>query len=131
MNTSADNTCTEISISQLATGITSMNLPFLFEASEIESRNSNGFDRWYSHYPRKASKAQAEKAYRQVLKTKKATAAELLAGVQRYAAERKVEDPKYTKYPATWLNAACWKDEPTSKPSDPILEALRGYCEER
>jgi hypothetical protein len=35
----------------------------------------------------------------------------------RYAAERTGEDDKYTKHPATWLNAECWKDAPTASPA--------------
>ena len=42
-----------------------------------------------------------------------------LAGAQRYAAERKDQDPKYTKHPATWLNGGCWEDE---APGAPVID---------
>jgi hypothetical protein len=29
-----------------------------------------------------------------------------------YAAKVAGQDPKFTKHPATWLNAECWTDEP-------------------
>jgi hypothetical protein len=29
----------------------------------------------------------------------------------RYAAERRGEDPRFTKHPATWLRKGCWSDE--------------------
>jgi hypothetical protein len=43
----------------------------------------------------------------------------LIAGAQRYAVERREQDPKYTKHPATWLNAGCWQDE---APGAPVLD---------
>jgi hypothetical protein len=36
----------------------------------------------------------------------------MLAGAKRYAGKRAGQDPKYTKHPATWLNAGCYADEP-------------------
>lgn len=59
-------------------------------------------------YPRKDDKGRARKAFLAVLKSKKATVADLVNGAMRYAAEREGEDPKYTKQPATWLNAEAW-----------------------
>jgi hypothetical protein len=59
-------------------------------------------------YPRKDDKGRARKAFLAVIKSKKATAAELVNGAIRYAAERQGEDPKFTKQPATWLNAEAW-----------------------
>jgi hypothetical protein len=53
----------------------------------------------------------AEKAYARIIKNKTATASELLAGVTRYAQERKGQDPKFTKHGSTWLNGQCWLDE--------------------
>ena len=43
----------------------------------------------------------------------------LIAGAQRYAVERQGQDPKYTKHPATWLNAGCWEDE---TPGAPVID---------
>lgn len=74
------------------------------------------FEGWYLHYPRKVGKKQAELAYRRARKS--ATAAELMAGVMRYAAERDQEtDPhrraKFTAHPSSWLNAGRWADHET------------------
>lgn len=72
------------------------------------------FAAWYSAYPRKAGKAAAAKAYAAARKT--ADAETLLEGARRYAA-----DPgraaQFTKYPATWLNAGCWEDDPLPAPA--------------
>ncbi len=61
------------------------------------------------------------------------TAAELLAGAERYAAERQGKDPEFTSYPGTWLRARRWQDEPDAPPvsapkpelSPEFLERLR------
>ena len=70
------------------------------------------FEEFWRHYPKKVAKVAARKAYRQA--RRKASEAELLTGVMRYAAERTEQDDKYTKYPAGWLNAERWKDEPAA-----------------
>ena len=38
------------------------------------------------------------------------------AGVERYARELAGQDIKFAKYPATWLNAGCWADDPDPAP---------------
>ena len=37
----------------------------------------------------------------------------MVKGATAYARERADQDPKYTKYPATWLNKGCYDDEPS------------------
>lgn len=70
------------------------------------------FDEWYGAYPKHVGRDAAAKAYAAARK-RGATRGELFAGAQRYAAERSSQNPEFTKQPATWLNAGCWKDEPT------------------
>jgi len=70
---------------------------------------SDEFIDWYLEYPRKESKAAAEKAYAKA--RKKASHDELIAGAVRYATDPNRE-AQYTKLPATWLNAGCWEDGP-------------------
>jgi hypothetical protein len=83
---------------------------------ELPSRSSNlpteGFAAFWQAYPRRVAKGAAEKAYRHIIRTRKASEAELLTGAMRYAAQRDGEDPQFTKHPATWLNGKCWMDEP-------------------
>jgi hypothetical protein len=71
------------------------------------------FEEWWRHYPKKVGKDAARKAYSQATRNG-ATAAALLQGAMRYAAERDGKDPHYTKHPSGWLNAGRWKDEPTA-----------------
>jgi hypothetical protein len=68
----------------------------------------DGFDAFWAAYPRKTAKDAARRAYRSALK--RADAATILAGVQRYAADP-TRTPQFTAYPATWLNGGRWADE--------------------
>jgi hypothetical protein len=82
----------------------------------------DGFDRWYSAYPRRTARRQALKAYKQARK-RGATVEILLDGAERYAAQRAGQDPQFTKYPATWLNGDCWLDEPDTFCIDDVASA--------
>jgi hypothetical protein len=73
---------------------------------------ANRFDEFWALYPRKKDKGDAEKAFNQALKQKKATAKELIDGARKYAASVKDTETKFIKYPARWLRAEAWKDEP-------------------
>jgi hypothetical protein len=73
-------------------------------------------------YPKRVSKGAARKAYHRIIKSELATVEELKLGVMRYAAKVSGQDPKFTKHPATWLNAECWKDEPDEQPASSALE---------
>lgn len=68
------------------------------------------FEEFYSVYPRKKEPDAARRAWDKA--TKKTTPAMIVAGARRFADERAGEDPRYTPYPASWLNAGGWKDEP-------------------
>lgn len=72
------------------------------------------FDIWYQAYPRKVAPPLALKAYLKA--RKKADAATLLAGIERY---RKLK-PDYADWahPATWLNEERWLDQPDALPSN-------------
>jgi hypothetical protein len=83
--------------------------------SDTEEENNSSIDDefgvWYAAYPRKQGRGQAIKAYRQA--RKKADAAVLLAGIERY----KKLKPAYADWrmPATWLNGEGWLDQPDAK----------------
>lgn len=66
------------------------------------------FESWYQAYPLKQARGAAERAFNTARKI--ATLAELVAGVDRYKANKHSE--RHWKYPATWLNGKCWLDEP-------------------
>ena len=82
----------------------------LIKNQESNSDISNDyFDDFYNQYPLKKAKRRAKLAYTAALK--RAPPEVILAGVKRYANERQNDDPKFTKHPATWLNADGWLDE--------------------
>lgn len=81
------------------------------EVTEETSTIEEWFEQFYSAYPRKVGRRQAARAFIQALKRNNHPR-EIVEGARRYAEERKGEEPRYTKHPATWLNGDCWADEP-------------------
>lgn len=69
------------------------------------------FEEFWKAYPRKVAKGAAVKAWNRAIKDH-ADPQIIIAAAEFYALERKMQDPTFTKHPATWLNAACWQDEP-------------------
>jgi hypothetical protein len=92
---------------------------------------ASDFDEFYAACPRKVGKDAARKAYAKALtKTDHAT---LMAGIRRYAEERRGKDAQYTAHPASWLNAGRWADEPESRPDEfhrQVEMMLRGETDE-
>ncbi|QPA25461.1 hypothetical protein IR196_05030 [Brucella anthropi] len=64
-------------------------------------------------YPRRVGKGQALKAFRSA--RKQAELETILAGVRRYAEQRRGENPEYTRHASTWLNGQSWLDEADQK----------------
>lgn len=69
------------------------------------------FERFWEIYPRREGKGAAKTAWAKAIK--KATVDEILSGAKAYRDDgaRQRSEAKYTKQPATWLNAECWTDE--------------------
>lgn len=70
----------------------------------------DGFETFWTAYPRKVGKGAARKSWAKAAKTH--PAADIIAAATRFAAFRAGQNPKYTPHPATWLNAERWADEP-------------------
>jgi hypothetical protein len=68
---------------------------------------------FWPRYPRHAAKRAALKAFAKAVKAG-TSPDEIIAGAMRYAAEVANTEPRFIKHPATWLNGACWLDEPSS-----------------
>jgi hypothetical protein len=71
------------------------------------------FQEFWKIYPRKTAKGAALKAWSSAIQL--ATPAQIIAGARKYAQD-KDRDPKYTAYPATWLNQQRWLDEAPTAP---------------
>lgn len=90
--------------------------------------HAEGFDEFWKQYPRKVAKGDASRAWVKALE--KAPAQGIIAGAKRYAAEREGQGDKFTKHPATWLNAECWLDAPgADRPLGGIGQALHNLGE--
>lgn len=71
--------------------------------------NDAAFDAFWAAYPRRKDKQEARKAFDAVLR-RKVDPARLIAAAKAYAATE--PDERYVKYPATWLRAGSYDNEP-------------------
>ena len=94
-------------------------------AMQREKERDTYFDEWWTEYPRKVAKPKAEKAWQAAIKV--AEPSTLIAAAKAYASERKGADPKFTAYPASWLNAQRWLDEP-AEPEGLTVAQQMGWC---
>ena len=86
------------------------NSSSLADASDGET---DPFDEFWTHYPRKVGKPAARKAFRQALK--RATAADITAGAERLRNDPNLPDKseeQYIPHASTWLNRDGWDDPP-------------------
>lgn len=85
----------------------------------------DAFGAFWLVYPKKKSREEAQKAWCSAI-DRGADPQKIVDAATTYARERAGEDPKYTKYPATWLNKGCYDDEPDAPASRPPLRAVAG-----
>ncbi|MDF2708149.1 MAG: hypothetical protein K0R62_3801 [Nonomuraea muscovyensis] len=69
------------------------------------------FGAFWLTYPKKKAREEARKAWIAAIK-RGVDPEHIVTAAQAYARERFQKDPKFTKYPATWLNKGCYDDEP-------------------
>lgn len=72
------------------------------------------FGEFYNAYPRKKEPTAARKAWDKAVRTTEPKL--IIEAARRYAAERAGQDPQYTPYPASWLNAGGFRSEPDPPP---------------
>lgn len=82
----------------------------------------DGFRRWYPLYPLKKDRGTAEKAFVKARARGLIGFDELLAATARFAEWTNDKERQFIKYPATWLNADSYLDEP-DKPKGAAHEA--------
>ena len=86
--------------------------------SEHKKRVEALFLDFYSDYPKKVGKAQAQKAFHKISPDDDLFD-EIMTALKNHT--RKWDDPKYIPHPATWLNQKRWEDAlevPTLKPKE-------------
>lgn len=74
--------------------------------------------KFWGAYPRKKDKANAEKAWNKAIRNG-ADPSTILDGVLFYRLDCANKEAQYIKYPASWLNARGWQDEPDPQPKAP------------
>lgn len=84
------------------------------------------FGAFWLTYPKKKAREEAKRAWIAAI-NRGAKPEHIVKAAQAYARERAQQDPKFTKYPATWLNKGCYDDEPDPVPSGlPQLRSING-----
>lgn len=95
----------------------------------------SAFERFYEAYPRKKSKATAERAFEKAVREhfagdEEKALATMLDALNRLAPEWDTRPPDKVPYPATWLNARGWLDaldceSPPVKPKEPACKRCK------
>ena len=84
--------------------------------SNAPKRGSEGFQKWYAVYPKKKAPKDAERAYAKVLASGEVSESDLLSQTEKFAAAWRSRDLQFCPYPASWLNAGSYADEPEPPP---------------
>jgi hypothetical protein len=94
------------------------------KTTKQEKPTDTGFDTFWLFYPKKIAKADAVKAWKQVLKKK--TADEMIALTKAYS-ESKLPDMTYIPYPASWLNKGLYEavEETPKAVAKPIFGRIK------
>jgi hypothetical protein len=88
------------------------------EEFKKESALDEGFDDWYAVYPRKKSRADAQRAFAKT--TSLIALPALMEKTKAFAAgwkDKPEAERKFIPYPASWLNKGGYDDEPDVKPA--------------
>ena len=71
--------------------------------------DNGDFTAWYSAYPRKQAKMDAQRAWA-TMRSKMPPLADMLAALERQ--KREWKDPQFIPFPGTYLRAGRWADQP-------------------
>lgn len=82
------------------------------------------FGAFWLVYPRSKQSEKAKRAWRDAI-DRGADPDHIVKAATAYANERSGQDPKYTPFPATWLDRGCYDDEPDPE-TGPHLQAASG-----
>lgn len=93
------------------------------DTTYLSSVRESGFDLFWQVYPRKKAKAHALKAWKSAIK--QIHPGQIIFAAEQYAERTKGSEARYIKHPATWLNGACWHDEPDPDPTDATERSRR------
>lgn len=86
--------------------------------SLIKDNALENFESFFAAYPKRKSRKDAEKAYRQI--RREVSHETIMAGLERAKrTDSRFRDPKFTPFPASWLRAGGYEDSETSGASRP------------
>lgn len=80
------------------------------------SIKDNLFDDFWKAYPKKMAKGHAKKAWGKAIKSEQAQT--IIDATAVYAKAQEGKDKQFIPYPASWLNAERWKDEPEEQKAE-------------
>lgn len=100
------------------------------ELEKDKDKDAFAFEDFYSEYPKKKARADAEKAWKKI-KMDKETFDSIMSGLERQKAsyEWTKENGAFIPYPATWLNGKRWLDEITVNSGNKKLTIADGLQE--
>lgn len=84
------------------------------------------FGAFWIVYPKKRDREEAKKAWIAAIE-RGVDPQHMVDAATAYAQERKGEDSKFTKFPATWLNKGCYDDEPDPQPGRHLRAVSGGW----
>lgn len=91
-----------------------------------EELHLTAFGAFWSNYPKKRDREAAKKAWVAAIE-RGVDPKHMVDAAQAYARERFGQDPKYTKFPAKWLDNGCYDDEPDPQPGPQLRAVAGGY----
>jgi DNA-binding transcriptional ArsR family regulator len=94
--------------------------------SEKTEHHLRAFGAFWSNYPKKRDREAAKKAWIAAIE-RGVEPKHMVDAAQAYARERFGQDPKYTKFPAKWLDNGCYDDEPDPQPGPQLRAVAGGY----
>jgi hypothetical protein len=120
--TDSESEVTESASEVTAGGVLTLNRTL---KETLTKQADESFETFWNLYPKKVAKADALKAWKQVLKKK--TADEMIGLTKAYS-ESKLPDMTYIPYPASWLNKGLYEAIENDKPaprSKPIFGRIK------
>jgi len=120
--TDSESEVTESASEVTAGGVLTLNRTL---KETLTKQADESFETFWNLYPKKVAKADALKAWKQVLKKK--TADEMI-GITKAYSESKLPDMTYIPYPASWLNKGLYEAVENEKPkqaSKPIFGRIK------
>jgi hypothetical protein len=96
-------------------------------------KESDGFQDWYAIYPKRKQPQAAKRAYNKVIGGNLISESRLLAKTKAFAAswsDKPKDQRQFIPYPASWLNAGGYDDEPDGADLVPVVRDPRTFTDQ-